>query len=240
MFNTIKGRIAYYRDRAEYKKNYKNNASKLFPLTREAEVPCLLDRYSEAGTADIHYFLQDIEVAKLVIKDRPSMHYDVGSRIDGFITHLLAAGINVTIMDVRPFPVQYPGLYCMQTDAMTMEQVENESINSISSLHAIEHFGLGRYGDPIDVNGWKKALMQFKRVLRPCGILYLSVPIGNENRLVFNAHRIFNPNTIMNEMKGFNLEEFFYIKNYAVFKTKPEMYSETADYLCGIFVFRKK
>jgi hypothetical protein len=25
--------------------------------------------------------------------------------------------------------------------------------DSISSLHAIEHFGLGRYGDTIDVNG---------------------------------------------------------------------------------------
>ena len=34
-----------------------------------------------------------------------------------------------------------------------MGLTEIEPVDSVSCLHAIEHFGLGRYGDPIDVFG---------------------------------------------------------------------------------------
>lgn len=64
-------------------------------------IPMLLDRYKAAGTIDRHYFLQDIYVAKKVIKEQPQRHFDVGSRVDGFIAHLLA-GLEgkITIIDV--------------------------------------------------------------------------------------------------------------------------------------------
>jgi SAM-dependent methyltransferase len=63
--------------------------------------------------------------------------------------------------------------------------------DSVSCLHALEHFGLGRYGDPIDPDGHLKGLAALSRLVRPGGVLYLSVPIGPD-RIEFNAHRVFS------------------------------------------------
>jgi hypothetical protein len=63
--------------------------------------------------------------------------------------------------------------------------------DSISSLHAIEHFWLGRYGDRIDINGYIKGLNTIYWMLKKWGIFYFSVPIGPQ-RIEFNAHRVFS------------------------------------------------
>ena len=39
---------------------------------------------------------------------------------------------------------------------MTEENQLYEVCDSISCLHALEHFGLGRYNDPLDPNGHLK------------------------------------------------------------------------------------
>ena len=68
--------------------------------------------------------------------------------------------------------------------------------DSLSCLHAIEHFGLGRYGDTIDARGYEHALTHLAYLLEPQGTLYLSTPLGRE-RVEFNAHRVFAPHTIL-------------------------------------------
>ena len=67
----------------------------------------------------------------------------------------------------------------------------SDSCDSISSLHALEHFGLGRYGDKIDPYGYMKGITNITKVLKSKGIFYFSVPMGKQ-RIEFNAHRIFN------------------------------------------------
>lgn len=52
--------------------------------------PIVDEFFSSAGTASGHYFHQDLLVANLVYKHKPDLHLDVGSRIDGFIAHLLS------------------------------------------------------------------------------------------------------------------------------------------------------
>jgi hypothetical protein len=66
---------------------------------------------------------------------------------------------------------------------------ENNSIKSLSCLYVAEHIGLGRYGDPLDPFGTKKAAKELSRVLALDGNLYFSLPIGKP-KLYFNAHRI--------------------------------------------------
>ncbi|HHY1437048.1 TPA: DUF268 domain-containing protein [Campylobacter jejuni] len=78
-----------------------------------------------------------------------------------------------------------------------MEEIKDNSVDSLSALCSVEHFGLRRYGDPIEPDAWEKALRSFQRVLKIGGKLYFSVPIGNENRVCFNAHRVFKPETII-------------------------------------------
>ncbi|MGC8659537.1 MAG: hypothetical protein ACP5U1_10730 [Desulfomonilaceae bacterium] len=68
---------------------------------------CSYDRFSNAGI-DGHYFLQDLWAAKKVlaiVSEREAYnHADVGSRLDGFVAHLLPY-CNVTYVDIRPLPI---------------------------------------------------------------------------------------------------------------------------------------
>ena len=87
------------------------------------------------------------------------------------------------------------------------------SIDSISSLHAIEHFGLGRYGDPIDPDGWKKSLHKIQSKIKMGGVFYLGVPVGNKQKLMFNAHRIFLPSSLVKELNQMEYLQITYQTN---------------------------
>ena len=134
------------------------NKSDKFHIDRNNLYPRLFDCNVEAGKIDGHYFLQDIWFAQKVLEKRPEIHYDIGSRIEGFISHLLSNGQKVVQLDIRPLGVEVEGLSFRQTDATNLTGIADESLCSLSSLHAVEHFGLGRYGDNIDPDAWRKAL----------------------------------------------------------------------------------
>jgi hypothetical protein len=75
----------------------------------------------------------------------------------------------------------------------------------------IEHIGLGRYGDPLDCRGTEKAAAELKRIVEPGGLLYISVPLDDENRTYFNAHRAFTENSLLNLFQPFEVLERRYI-----------------------------
>ncbi len=169
--------------------------------------PILHDWHENAGVASGHYFHQDIWAARKIIDHRPISHFDIGSRIDGFVAHLLANSIEVTVVDVRPMGSSIAGLTFVEQDATTLSTVGDSTLTSISCLHAVEHFGLGRYGDPIDPIAHQRALLTFARKLAPGGNLYVSAPIGRQ-RIEFNAHRVFAPSLIPEVLAGLELVEF--------------------------------
>ncbi|RYD37256.1 MAG: DUF268 domain-containing protein, partial [Verrucomicrobiaceae bacterium] len=137
-------------------------------------------------------------------------------RIDGFIGHL-AVFRKVEVLDIRPQPHVIPNIVFRQLDLM--EELPPEwtgCTDSLSCLHTIEHFGLGRYGDKIDPSGHLKGLEQLKRMVEPGGLFYLSTPIGPQ-RIEFNAHRIFGADTVINWFrKGWTIERFTYLDDEEV------------------------
>lgn len=238
----VKARILYNRDKRTYLEKYSQNQSSSFAYNKKDKWPIYYDRFKEAGDIDPHYFLQDLIMANYVIENCKSVHYDIGSRVDGFISHLLSAGIAVCMIDVRPFPYKVNGLSFVQGDATDLDTIEDDSIESLSSLHAVEHFGLGRYGDPIDPEAWKKTLKSMERIVKTGGMLYLSVPVGNQDVLHFNAHRVFKINTIPNQLSKLKLERAAYIYNYKVIEINPldiENVVLENEYCCGLYIFRK-
>ena len=64
----------------------------------------------------------------------------------------MLSGLNakITIIDIRPLPIKVSNLKFIQANATNLDGIKDNSIESLSSLHAVEHFGLGRYGDPVD------------------------------------------------------------------------------------------
>lgn len=61
-------------------------------------------------------------------------------------------------------------------DLLREDAFERESLDAVVSLSAIEHLGLGHYGDPTDVDGDTKAVQNIWRWLKPGGWFYFDVP----------------------------------------------------------------
>jgi SAM-dependent methyltransferase len=110
----------------------------------------------------------------------------------------------------------------------------------------LEHFGLGRYGDAIDPNGYKTGLANMARMLRPGGIFYFSVPIGPQ-RIEFNAHRIFAIRHLLElfAQNGLSVSAFSYVRDDGDLIENAELTAAMIDgncngeHGCGIFELRK-
>jgi len=207
-----------------------------FPVLNEFSV--------EAGTAKGHYFHQDLLVASLIHKNNPIRHIDVGSRIDGFVAHV-AAYRKIEVIDIRELePTKHSNITFKSANFMDNSSIEDDIADSVSCLHAIEHFGLGRYGDPIDPKGHIKGFNQLLRVLKEGGLLYISFPICNENRVYFNAHRAFHPKDIFTwAIEDYKIEllRFDFVddegnlhKNFPLNEKVPK-----SSYGCGIYTLIK-
>ena len=231
---TLLGLPRYWGDLARYR----SCAPQRFPVRLPYLKPMLLDYASQAGVADGHYFFQDLWAAQKIFAARPERHFDIGSRIDGFVAHVLSF-MPVIVMDIRPLTSDVPGLTFVQADATNLVGISDDWVESLSSLHATEHFGLGRYADVIDPEACFNAMAAMQRVLRPGGRLYFSVPIGFE-RLEFNAQRVFDPRTIPATFYGLQLVSFAVVDDAGVFhpQANPEDFTR-ARYACGMFEFTK-
>ncbi len=197
--------------------------------------PCLMDRTSTTAF-DPHYFFQAAWLARKLAATGPARHVDVGS--DVRIVNVLSAFIPVDFLDYRPLKVKLSGLSCEPDNLLGLSR-RDRSIDSLSCLHVIEHVGLGRYGDPIDPEGSRKAAAELDRVLASKGRLYVSVPVGRE-RVCFNAHRVFAPDAVPGIFSGLCLDSFSFVDDsgayHEVASTQDAMGS---DYACGMYVFSK-
>lgn len=208
-------------------------------------MPCFEDRYVQSGKASGHYFHQDLLVARKVYENNPRRHVDVGSSVAGFVSHL-AVFREVEVLDIRPLTTTASNIIFRQCDLMKMPSEFEASCDSLSCLHALEHFGLGRYSDQIDVNGHLKGLKNLSKLLQPGGILYLSVPIGRQ-RIEFNAHRVFAISTVLSMLnEDFELIEFSYIDDAGALhegvdlKPKSDTNNFDLQFGCGIFLCKKR
>ncbi|EUB98704.1 protein of unknown function DUF268 [Rhizobium sp. CF080] len=209
-------------------------------ITRKFTI--LHDYDDSAGTAKGHYFHQDLLVASYINAIQPKRHVDVGSRIDGFVAHV-ASFREIEVFDVRPLPpTAHKNIVFKKADLM--DETGFEITDSLSCLHTIEHFGLGRYRDPIDVNGHLKGIANLVNMLTKGGRLYISFPIGRGDEVHFNAHRVFHPTSILNYdaiKSSMVLEKFDFVDDAGDLHIGADVASAAANvrYGCGIYTFRK-
>ena len=201
--------------------------------------PVLNDFRDAAGSADGHYFWQDLICAKWIFEENPSNHLDVGSRIDGFIAHLLTFR-RVTLLDIRPLAVSIPNLECVIGNAQNTMSEYKGQFESVSSLHSIEHFGLGRCSDPIDVQGHLKGLRSISECVQASGTLYVSFPIG-EASIEFNEQRVISPTWPQENLKDFSLIEFVLIpwRGEPIYGINPEQVDKSKHGQAGLYRFVK-
>lgn len=192
-----------------------------------------------------HYFHQDLYVARQIFAANPKNHLDIGSRTDGFVANV-ASFRAIEVIDIRNIQSKVKNISFRQADLMQLPPDLIECYDSISSLHAIEHFGLGRYGDPVDYWGYLKAIENITKMLTPGGTFYFSVPIGPQ-RIEFNAHRVFSVSYLMSILTpAFTIEKFAYVNDAGDIFEDVELTDKDAkssfncQYGCGIFTLKKK
>lgn len=233
----------------DYQEYSQENTDPIFGIDDNDLMLFLDEWYYSAGVPfDDLYLNQDLWAAKKVYVAKPTVHYDVGSRVDGFITHLLCFNQKVVMIDIRPLEVfSVENISFIQADATMLSGIPDDSVESMSALCSPEHFGLGRYGDPVDPDAHLKFFQSMRRVLKKDGDIYLSLQIGTKNKLVFNAHRVFTPRYIVDQFQAFTMIEFsIAVKNKGTIKN---IRIEDAGIYCdeisnplgthGFFHFRK-
>lgn len=240
LFNAIIGLPFYIHDYIKFKRQMGNDSKFIFGKN----FPILSERFSECGTMSGHYFHQDLLVAKKIFYNNPKLHVDIGSRTDGFVAHL-AVFRKVEVFDIRDQRSNVENIVFKKADLMQLPENLIDYCDSISALHSIEHFGLGRYGDVIDYNGYLKAIENIYSMLKRNGKFYFSVPIGSQ-RIEFNAHRVFSLKYLMDLFKN-----NFYINSFSYVDDRGDLYKNIelsendivenlkCNFGCGIFEMTK-
>lgn len=207
--------------------------------------PITIDKRNQSGKISGAHFRHDLLVAKRIYKEKPQKHIDIGSRIDGFVAHV-AVFREIEFFDIRPIESKIQNIIFEQADFISLPEDLHNYCDSVSSLNAIEHFGLGRYGDPIDPLGHVKAIRNIHKVLKPNGKFYFLVPIGRQ-RIEFNAHRVFDICYLLDLLQDkFDLVSFSYVDDKGDLFENFELVNEKikANYGCyfgfGIFELIKK
>jgi SAM-dependent methyltransferase len=197
--------------------------------------PQIKDKTIKTGF-DTHYVYHTSWAARKVQEINPEFHTDISSSL--YFSGITSAFVPVKFYDYRPAELKLSNLESNHADLIKLPFDDN-SINSLSCMHTIEHIGLGRYGDPIDPNGDLKAVLELKRILAENGSLLFVTPIGKP-KIQFNAHRIYSYEMIMEMFEGLKLMEFSLITDSGDFieNANPDIV-KAQKYSCGCFWFKK-
>ena len=159
----------------------------------------------------VHYRTFECEFASEQISHiKPAKILDVGSYRDWLAG--VMAYYPVTTVDVRDRKSNLSNETIINQDVRYMEMADN-SVDMVSTLHTIEHFGLGRYGDEFDPEGDSKAVSNFLRVIKPGGRFLFSVPVtAGQACIAFNSHRIYTMEMVRNWVQELSLDGEIFIK----------------------------
>jgi Caenorhabditis protein of unknown function, DUF268 len=207
--------------------------------------PVLSDWSDQAGDVSGAYFHQDMLVARRIFEARPLRHIDVGSRFDGFVAHV-AVFREIDVVDIRPMQSSIQNVRFIQANIMQRPDTLLASTDSLSCLHALEHFGLGRYGDPIDPLGHLKGFKSLIDMLKPGATFYLSFPIGRP-MVEFNAHRVFDCEEVFSwpGSESLQLERFDYVDDRGTLHDNIVIHEINVQCAhlkqgCGIYTFTRR
>lgn len=218
--------------------------SKFFVWSRPRYV--YKDFSSQAGNARGHYFHQDLWVAQRVFEAKPYRHVDVGSSISGFVSHV-ASFRQIDVIDIRPLDSEIKNVRFIQRDMMNKDDLHDLHADSVSCLHALEHFGLGRYGDNLDPEGWESGFRSLSDLVTKGGTLYLGLPTSNRQRIEFNEQRVFCIPFLRDLFcEDFEILDCSFVHDDGSFSQTFEPWSFDADnsfgadYGCSVWALKKK
>ena len=216
-----------------------NSISDRPEFTEYKSFPCLNDNLTHTDY-DTHYIYHVAWAIQKIFSHKPDTHIDVSSSLN-FCTSICSV-VPTTFIDYRPASLYLNQLQCVEGNLTDNSQWIGKKYKSLSCMHVVEHIGLGRYGDELDVNGDIKAMQNLERALDYGGRLLFVVPVGRP-QIFFNAHRVYSSKWVVDFFEPkLKLAEFYFIPGPT---TAPPLvncdlsYSDDFEYGCGCFEFFK-
>lgn len=190
---------------------------------------------------DKHYVFHTAWASRVIAEKRPVQHVDIASSL--YFVSSVSAFVPTRFIDFRPADLGLSGLV---SEAGTLMRLPfaNNSVESLSCMHVVEHVGLGRYGDPLDYDGDIKAARELIRVVAPEGSLLFVVPVSGQARIQFNAHRIYTYEQVLALFSELDLVEFALIPDddakEGLIRHADPLLASKQRYGCGCFHFVKR
>jgi SAM-dependent methyltransferase len=230
--------IDFIRDYLNFKKLSRKSKQR-FNFRWKNRYPCLNEKIL-SHDIETHYTYHPAWAARILSQVRPEIHIDISSSL--FFCTIVSAFIPVKFYEYRTTNLNLDNLSYESADLLNLP-FENESVESLSCMHVVEHIGLGRYGDTVDPDGDLKAIFELKRVLAFGGSLIFVVPIGKP-KIMFNAHRIYSYGQIVDYFAELELKEFSLItednKKGGLLRHATKEMADQEVYGCGCFWFKKE
>jgi SAM-dependent methyltransferase len=136
----------------------------------------------------------------------PNAHIlDVGSNESTIAVSLATLGYQVTALDMRAYPFSHPNLCSVVADIQSWGGPAHP-LDAVFCISTLEHLGLKCYGNAAkrpDLDQW--ALQQFRRWLKPGGLLTLTVPYGVPRTTP--TERIYGDEFIDSSFHGWNITD---------------------------------
>ena len=209
-----------------------------FPLKWRDRQSCLNDATANTDF-DRHYVYHLAWAARILKEIYPDKHIDIGSFIH--FPAMLSAFFPIEYYEYRQPEIQLDNLVVGNAD-LTSLPFSSNSVDSLSCMHVVEHIGLGRYGDKLDYDGDLKAIREISRVLAEGGDLLFVVPVGRP-KIMFNAHRIYSFDQIIDYFSTMQLKEFALIPDNTasggLIRNASKALFDSQEYGCGCFWFKK-
>lgn len=147
----------------------------------------------------------------------PAKILDVGCSGSFFPLILASFGYNTYGVDIRNYPIlnklKFNNFTFIKED-IRKTSFADKFFDVVTVISTIEHIGLsGRYGMAEDSKGDKKAIKEIKRILKPKGILLLTVPFGKA-KIIKPYHKIYDRNLIKRLIKDLKVKkEEYYLQD---------------------------
>ncbi len=161
-----------------------------------------VDAYlAKVAQGEIYYSGQTdlwIQEAFAIVPVRDRDVVIIGSRSPWFESVCLFHGGRPVTIDYNPIRSDDARLRTMTVAQWEEDRLRFDCAVSISS---VEHSGLGRYGEPLDPDGDLRAMEWLRQVVKPMGVLFLSVPVC-EDEVCFNDYRRYGAHRLPKLLSG--------------------------------------
>jgi SAM-dependent methyltransferase len=157
---------------------------------------------------------------------------DIGSTICDRLFAFLPKTVEIHGINLNDKPIKNDAIK-FKTGDIRKTDYPNDFFDCITCISTLEHIGVsGRYGSDEDKDGDVKAMREMKRILKPNGILLVTVPYGAQDVLPIN--KLYSKERIKNLYEGFEIvsQEFHkFNSSWRTWIKVSEEEAHTADML---------